>query len=434
MDGSEIKVMFGSREVGRIFESSNPLTLCFKYSQEWSLSGFPLSPSMPLNGMFSDEVATFFFQNTLPEGKALTILSKHARLPESSVLGLCLYMRNDLVGAIRLENKNFPQQPRSFRAVTFEELAERLDSIRRYPITVWDGRPRLSLAGCQEKLNVLKFDNHFGLADGPDFCSDRILKFEAGSIPNLLLNEFLSLRLAREAGFVVNDARLISIPRHRVLEIIRFDRTVECVNGNVVVRRRHVIDGCQALGLVSERKYERNYSGDGYGYLYADGVSFVKLASLSEFMSDPLKYKIQLLDWMILNLLIGNSDGHGKNISFTRSPNGFVVAPWYDLVNIRLCDGIDQSLAMSIGEQFTFEDVHALQVLWEADNLGLSKGVVSERLTKIVENVFTALDKVKAPDFSTKEELLFTHRWKEDVKKACLKWRSEIKELPYLKL
>ena len=55
------------------------------------------------------------------------------------------------------------------------------------------------------------------------------MKFEAGSIPNLLLNEFLSLRLAREAGFVVNDARLISIPRHRVLEIIRFDR--------------HVIDG-----------------------------------------------------------------------------------------------------------------------------------------------------------------------------------------------
>ena len=78
-------------------------------------------------------------------------------------------MRNDQVGAIRLENKNFPQQPRSFRAVTFKELAERLDSIRRYPITVWDGRPLLSLAGCQEKLNVLKLDNHFGLADGPDF-------------------------------------------------------------------------------------------------------------------------------------------------------------------------------------------------------------------------------------------------------------------------
>ena len=77
--------------------------MCIR-DREWSLSGFPLSPSMPLNGMFSDEVATFFFQNTLPEGKALTILSKHARLPESSVLGLCLYMRNDLVGAIRLEN------------------------------------------------------------------------------------------------------------------------------------------------------------------------------------------------------------------------------------------------------------------------------------------------------------------------------------------
>lgn len=66
MDGSEIKVMFGSREVGRIFESSNPLTLCFKYSQEWSLSGFPLSPG-PCHLMvcLANEVATFFFQNIL---------------------------------------------------------------------------------------------------------------------------------------------------------------------------------------------------------------------------------------------------------------------------------------------------------------------------------------------------------------------------------
>lgn len=434
MAGSEIRVMLGSRLVGWLRRSTSALAVNFRYSQEWRLTGFPLSPALPLDGTFNDESATAFFQNMLPEGRALESLTRFARLSESAVMGLCLCLRNDLPGAIRLEDDSVPMPPRTYREVSRKELSQRLDAMMTVPIHLLDGRPRLSVAGLQAKINLLKLGDKLGLADGPDLCSDRILKFEDGSIPCLLLNEYLTLSLARSAGFSVPEAALIKVGKHRVLEVIRFDRLVEGDPDDVQVRRRHVIDGCQALGLLSDRKYERNFGERGFAKYYNDGVSFLKLASLADSMENAGIYRVQLLDWMILNLLVGNADAHGKNISFVRHAKGFALAPWYDIINIRVCDGIDQTLAMSIGEAFEFDKVHALQVLREADNIGLGKDVVLERLSKIVQAVEAALEIVVPPVFATEAELAFMGRWREDIRAACRKWREEITELPFLEL
>lgn len=102
MAGSEIRVMLGSRLIGWLRRSTSALSVNFRYSQEWRLTGFPLSPALPLDGTFTDETATAFFQNMLPEGRALESLTRFARLPESAVMGLCLCLRNDLPRAIRL--------------------------------------------------------------------------------------------------------------------------------------------------------------------------------------------------------------------------------------------------------------------------------------------------------------------------------------------
>ncbi len=95
-------------------------------------------------------------------------------------MGLCLCLRNDLPGAIRLEADSVPLPPRAFREVSRVELAQRLDAMRTVPIHLWGGRPRLSVAGLQAKINLLKLGAKLGLADGPGLCSDRILKFEDG--------------------------------------------------------------------------------------------------------------------------------------------------------------------------------------------------------------------------------------------------------------
>ena len=434
MAGSEIRVMLGDRCVGHLKAGPTPISLSLVYSPEWRATGFPLSPSLPLDGQYGVDVTTAFFQNALPEGSALDSLTTFAKLPESAVLELCLFIRNDLPGAIRLDNAELPSPSRKFREITPSEFIQRLDLLKSNPISIWDGKPRLSVAGVQSKLNLLRINDSYGFADGRNFCSDRILKFEDGRIPNLLLNEYLTLSLARKAGLNVTDANFITIGHHRSLEIIRFDRKVINENNSINVLRRHVIDGCQALGLFSKHKYERIYGNAGDGRFYSDGVSFSRLASIADFMSDPDAYRTQLLDWMIFNLLVGNSDAHGKNISFSRDSDGFNLCPWYDLINIRLCQGIDNSLAMSIGEECEFDNIHALQLLWEADNLSLSKSVVIEHLTNILTRVEASLDSVAIPDFATAEEIAFKEIWRKDIRQACEKWLSEAKELPFLEI
>ena len=131
------------------------------------------------------------------------------------------------------------------------------------PIDVWDGKPRLSVAGMQPKLNLLELNGHLGLCDGDRLASDRILKFSSAARPLLLLNECMTMRLAAAAGWPTAKAGMRQVGVHQALEIMRFDRqAVAGTDGNMVVKRRHVIDGCQALGLPSAYKYERNY-GDG---------------------------------------------------------------------------------------------------------------------------------------------------------------------------
>src|ERR1035441_7654806 len=60
---------------------------------------------------------------------------------------------------------------------------------------------------------------------------------------------------------------------------------------------------------------------------------------------------LSLLNWVIFNYLIGNSDAHGKNISLLLLPEGPMLAPFYDLISTRIYAhyGLAEGLAMKIG-------------------------------------------------------------------------------------
>ena len=49
-------------------------------------------------------------------------------------------------------------------------------------------------------------------------------------------------------------------------------------------------------------------------------------------------------------MLVGNSDGHAKNLSLLHLPNGTIrLAPFYDLVCTRAIERIDSHLAFDVG-------------------------------------------------------------------------------------
>jgi serine/threonine-protein kinase HipA len=65
--------------------------------------------------------------------------------------------------------------------------------------------------------------------------------------------------------------------------------------------------------------------------------------------------RLSLVRWALLQYLIGNSDAHGKNVSFYSWPNGLELAPFYDLVSVVQYPHYAHELAMAFGDEFTIE-------------------------------------------------------------------------------
>lgn len=77
---------------------------------------------------------------------------------------------------------------------------------------------------------------------------------------------------------------------------------------------------------------------------------------LRRHVQDPVRELERLRDWQITNYLVGNYDGHAKNLSIFYEPTGSipVLAPFYDMVCIELIKRIgvssyERALAFSIG-------------------------------------------------------------------------------------
>ncbi len=99
----------------------------------------------------------------------------------------------------------------------------------------------------------------------------------------------------------------------------RFDRIYK-INR---VERLHVIDGCQMLDLSPSYKYERNFgSGRDVKDIRNGACKLFKMADICEV---PAKAKLEMLQWSIFNLIIGNCDAHGKNFSFFVDKKGAMI-------------------------------------------------------------------------------------------------------------
>ena len=428
-------VFLGSALVGVLKAEGECLTL--DYADSWRRTGFPLSPALPLSGTVQEGATYAFLENLLPEGEALDQLVAVSQISRRNVLSLVLTLshRNDLSGAVRLvpRGKAAPKISEAFRPVTAVEIEERLSHPDTKPLTVWDGVPRLSVAGVQMKLNVLKQGNKYGLAQGERFASDRILKFEKSAMRHLVLNEFLTMHLAESLGYAVAPTKLLRVGAFRSLEVMRFDRRVMEADGQMVVKRRHVIDACQALGKVSSLKYECPF-GRGYeAKPLSLGVSFRALCGLAAYASDPMAMVTELLDWRLFNLIAGNTDAHGKNLSFFVSRRGLSVAPWYDLVSVELIDGVDHALAMGVDDEFNPEQVHALQLFYEAEAADLEKALVLKRLALVLERLKAGLAAAlaKATELD-EEERAFAANYQQFMAAKIVRWERELAVMPAL--
>ena len=221
----EVDVFLGVDKVGCLRLTPQSNESIFLYTDKWMATGFALSPSLPLTNEIDDSSVLAFFQNMLPEGRALEHLCRLSIISKNNIIGLVLRLRDDLSGAVRLvlggENE---QQKSTIRPIAENELLLRLTDPDRYPMDVWDGKPSVFVSGTQPKLNVLGIGGGRALSRDAKSASDTILKFENQAYPQLLFNEYLTMQMAKAIGFEVCKMQYKRLGKYPVLEIARFDR------------------------------------------------------------------------------------------------------------------------------------------------------------------------------------------------------------------
>ncbi len=326
----QLDVFIGTNtKIGRlILPVGTETEFSFIYEDEWKHTGFPISPHIPLDDRASPRNIENYLRNLLPEGEAFEEMIQNTTISKSNTFGLIRKLGAETSGALSFRVPGSEPEETSFRSVPDDELIERLER-NLAPLVYWDGKVRLSVAGVQNKLNLLKRDDEWGFGEGK-LSSNYILKFESGKAPCIAVNEFFCMTLAKLAGLDVANVELTRIGKTRTLLIERFDRAYIATRD--VVQRRHVIDGCQATDLPPGYKYERQNGDEGDGVYMRDGASFPRLLSVKTI--DTVITNLKLTQWMLFNLATLNYDAHGKNISFFVTPKGLELTPFYDLVNI----------------------------------------------------------------------------------------------------
>lgn len=415
LDTDGLNVWYEQRLVGYLWRDARGL-IGFRYAAEWlAQGGLAVSHTLPRSHEdFTPEqgIAHRFFANLLPEGGVRDRIARDLKIPNTD-FDLLRETGGECAGALSiLQAEHRPSTEHGYHKITDKELADLVT--RRGQVYTWTAneRPRLSLAGAQDKCPVLIEDDTCWLPR-KEAPSSHILKFELPDYRHVPAYETFTTLLAGAINLPVVDIRLRSIASTHYALIKRYDRHRD---EHAQVARLHQEDFCQALGFGHERKYQE-YGGPSF----ADCYRLVQDVS-----SDPANDLQYLLRWQIFNVLAGNSDGHAKNLSLLYQSGGEIrLAPFYDLVCTRAVERIDYHLAFSVGD----ERNPGIVSLKHWDTLAQQCGVRPRFLQDQVKDVANRLLEQLQPTRKTFENLYGNYaalqRVEQIVTKQCRRTISE---------
>lgn len=176
-----------------------------------------------------------------------------------------------------------------------------------------------SIGGARPK--ALLVDNHRQL----------IAKFASSADPfPIVQSEYVSMELARRSGIDVAKVELANVSRRPCLLVERFDRSPA---GD----RRHLVSALTILGLAA-------YPSGRY-------ATYVALADeMRRSFTDPDATLRELFTRIAFNILVGNTDDHGKNHAAFVHPDGatLTLTPAFDVCP-QVRTGSEAALAMAYG-------------------------------------------------------------------------------------
>jgi len=368
----KLNVYLCGKKVG-VLSEDDLSQLSFKYD---STDVAPLSVHLPVKlESYPHSIAYPFFENLTPEGDAFEILTKR-HVSGSKTFSILDRFGGDCAGAVAFYELTPNSNNQKLYEISASKIAQIIDKQPIDPLlTGMDNPPRLSLAGAQSKFAVYKYNRKYYRSNDKN-PTTHIIKINNKRFPNLLTNELFCMRLAKIMQLGVPEVELKETDNRQYIEIARYDRVF--IDG--VVNRVHQEDFCQALGMVSSRKYQT-----GGGINLRDCYRIIE-----EFSENRIEDAIRFIQWIIFNYLIGNTDAHAKNLSLLHSDFGIKLAPFYDMLSTEIYPKkiIDHGMAMLINGKGRYGSLKPADFMALFGTLGLNAvnmmKSIKDKFSKIV--------------------------------------------------
>lgn len=400
-----LDVLINGRLAGRL-EKEPSGAIFFRYDRAWLdwTFTFPISRALPLQtSAHRGAPVAAVFDNLLPDGDDVRrIVAERTGARGADPFSLLEQIGRDCVGAMQFVPEGAKaaateSQGAGVQGVSLsdEEIERMLANLQRAPLGIEDDDFRISVAGAQEKTALLYHEGRWRRPTGTT-PTTHILKPQLGrlafswgevDLSDSVDNEHYCLKLLEGFGLPVARTEIATFGERRVLVVERFDRLLR-PDGEII--RLPQEDCCQALGIPSAQKYQKDGG--------PDAVQILKLLRESD---EPVRDRENFFKSQILFWLMGATDGHAKNFSLFLRPGGrFRLTPFYDVLSVQPQFAADRipharfTLAMSAGRRRNYrlvkvEGRHFLQTAQEA---GLGLPVATRIIREILETTDQALE------------------------------------------
>ncbi len=395
-----LSVFHADRCIGHLSFDAAEQLYTFKYARTWveDPNTFSLAPLLPKQeAPHSGSTVKFFFSNLLPEGEMLEMVSRSQAVSKYDPFGLLKKIGAECAGALKiLEADTASGDGKNYKPVTNEELSARARVDAAEILANLGGKLGMSLAGVQDKLPVLVDANGRVFLPELGSASTHILKPNHRhwkQFPHTSANEHFCMTLAGRLGLNVPRSFTLSVPE-RIYVVERFDRmftppiVIKQVEDSYelqgeAVHRLHQIDVCQLLGLPPTQKYEDPE------YQTTPGPSVIQVAeAITQATGEAISTRRSIIDWVVFNYLIGNSDSHAKNISLLWRGNRWTLAPAYDLLSVAVYSDDPEKLhdfAFKIGGETRYGWITGASWYEFATDLGVGHRYVAASLKRMAE-------------------------------------------------
>lgn len=379
---NRLEVWWDDQLVGHLDDRRAGLSFTYE-----SITSPMISVALPPRARpYGDRASRPFFNGLLPEGEARRVIAYDLGMGNDGGgdFELLAALGRDCAGALVIcesGRQAFPiPEGRATESLDEAEIALMLRRLPTFPLGV-SSEVRLSLPGVQPKLPLARTAAGAWVVPSLGQPSTHIIKPPSDRLPDSVANEVFCMKLARELGVAAAETELVTFAGLSTLVSTRFDRSRD--HGDTP-KRVHQEDACQALSILVDQP----------GAKYQHGAAGPSFAAISEVLDTwaGADARYQLLEQVVVAVIVGNADLHGKNVSILHADGEVQLAPLYDIVStadLTLFNGepVSATLGMTIGGETDVTRVGYCDILAEAQMWGLRRERCVERIRHLLDRL-----------------------------------------------